>query len=333
MKNTIIFNIDNLYSNLQLLKNKNPSNTIMPVSKSNFYGLGPNILDYLVLFGVKHMFASGVKDALWIKRKYQNIEVYCNDLTSREDVIKVADNNIIPVVTQKDFLIENKPIAVNVNTCHFNPGFTPEEFDQLDLKKYNIVCLMTHLTWQNKETEYQKNQEHIDFFTKFHPEIKKSICCSSALLLNECSNDLSRCGNVLFGDKLWISKEIKPVVQEISCGVFGVRKGPIYGGYAYRVYFESPYIGYISVGLTGGMKGLKYVYGPNKEYSGVVTAASFSFTWIPLEIPVDRIYFVTDGLLFHDIENHWQFLCLLDKSAFDIEYKFTMKALNPAKYS
>lgn len=232
----LIINLNNIKNNLNIIK-KFSKTTICPVIKANAYGLGDvQIAKFLKKNKCKDFWVANISEALKIKKKVSNINIYvANGLNKNEEQI-FFKNKFIPILNTYEqfrkwtnFLNKKKlfnKLAIQVDTGMCRSGMQDEEIlkiynERSIIKKFKEVIIYTHLaSADEKKSKYNSIQKNrfLKIKTMFNlPNCKFSLAASGGIFLGkEYHFDMVRPGIALYGGKLFFKKELKNVVSLIS---------------------------------------------------------------------------------------------------------------------
>ena len=232
----VIINLNNIKNNLNIVK-KFSKKAICPVIKANAYGLGDvQIAKFLIKNKCKDFWVANISEALKIKKKISNINIYvANGLNKNEEPI-FFKNKFIPVLNTYEqfkkwtnFLNKKKSfnkLAIQVDTGMCRSGMQNEDIlkvskDQSVLKKFKEVIILTHLaSADEKKSKYNIDQKNkfLKIKTMFQfKNCKFSLAASGGIFLGkEYHFDMVRPGISLYGGKLFFNKKLKNVVSLIS---------------------------------------------------------------------------------------------------------------------
>lgn len=326
--NQVVISSTQLIDNIKFFKGYKNKDIIMYL-KENAYGMGSEfIMSVLYGQGIKHFMFNDIDDTVKAREKYKDIIIYIYDpylLT----LDYVENYNLIVVVHNFQQLEKFKkyPIVINIALSLNGVGFSMEQFKQIDLKKYNIHMIMSHLTWSYNRELFHKNSTDIEEFTKnVHSLGYRTSLCNSVSYLQEsiCQCNAVRAAHTVYGYPRWIYKNsypIKSIVEEISFDIIDVKKmkGEKFG-YNLSSVCNEEYCGFINMGYINGFRHtLELFYGDNLQDSVTIYPkySSMSLTWVPLKYPVERVYLVSKqyGKCFDSLDNiKWQLLYDLNKT-------------------
>lgn len=235
-RSKLIINLSNIKNNLNIIK-KFSKSTICPVIKANAYGLGDVIIGkFLKKNKCKNFWVANITEALNIKKKIPNINIYvANGLNINEEEI-FYKNKFIPVLNTYEqfkkwtnFLSKKKIfniLVLQVDTGMCRSGIQDDEIQKVYkersiFKKFKEIMIFTHLaSADEKNSKYnivQKNKFlKIKSMFKF-PNCKFSLAASGGIFLGkEYHYDMVRPGISLYGGKLFFNKSLKNVVSLVS---------------------------------------------------------------------------------------------------------------------
>ncbi len=232
----LIVNLNNIKNNLNIVK-KFSKTIICPVIKANAYGLGDiQIARFLIKNKCKDFWVANISEAIRIKQKISNINIYvANGLNKNEENI-FFKNNFTPVLNTYEqfkkwtnFLIKRNSfnkLFIQVDTGMCRSGMQNEEIlkiykEQSIIKRFKQVIILTHLaSADEKKSNYNKIQKNrflkIKKLFNF-PNCKFSLAASGGIFLGkEYHFDMVRPGIALYGGKLFFNKKLKNVVSLVS---------------------------------------------------------------------------------------------------------------------
>ena len=99
----IYINIDNLIHNLELLQNKAQCD-IMCAVKGNCYGLGFDILPYLLRYGINDMLVFSLEEANIVRKYSPDVNIYVVN-TLNEDLNNIHNMGYIPIIHNLNQLV------------------------------------------------------------------------------------------------------------------------------------------------------------------------------------------------------------------------------------
>jgi alanine racemase len=227
----LIINLNNIKNNLNVIR-KFSKTKICPVVKANAYGLGDiKIAGFLKKNKCKDFWVANISEALRIKKKLSNINIYvANGLNKNEEKI-FFDNNFIPVLNTYEqfkkwtnFLNKKKNypnLVIQVDTGMCRSGMQDEEIlkvynKRAEFKKYKEVLILTHLaSADEKNSQYNSIQKsRFNKIKKMFPDCKFSLAASGGIFLGKnYHHDMVRPGIALYGGKLFFNKKLKNVVS------------------------------------------------------------------------------------------------------------------------
>ena len=232
----LTINLNNIKNNLNIIKKFSKKN-ICPVIKANAYGLGDvQIAKFLIKNKCKDFWVANISEALKIKKKISNINIYvANGLNKNEEPI-FFKNKFIPVLNTYEqfkkwtnFLNKKNSfnkLAIQVDTGMCRSGMQNEDIlkvskDQSVLKKFKEVIILTHLaSADEKKSKYNSDQKNKFLKIKSMFQFKNckfSLAASGGIFLGkEYHFDMVRPGISLYGGKLFFNKKLKNVVSLIS---------------------------------------------------------------------------------------------------------------------
>jgi len=232
----LTIDLNNIKNNLNIIKKFSKKN-ICPVIKANAYGLGDvQIAKFLIKNKCKDFWVANISEALKIKKKISNINIYvANGLNKNEETIFFKNKFITILNTYEqfkkwtNFLNKKKSfnkLAIQVDTGMCRSGMQNEDIlkvskDQSVLKKFKEVIILTHLaSADEKKSKYNIDQKNkfLKIKTMFQfKNCKFSLAASGGIFLGkEYHFDMVRPGISLYGGKLFFNKKLKNVVSLIS---------------------------------------------------------------------------------------------------------------------
>ena len=215
-KPLLTINLSALARNYKMLDKYSSSSLCGAVIKANAYGLGvEEVIDCLYSNGCRNYFVANIYEAIEIRNKYKNIDIFILDGLASSDIKLILEKNLIPVLNSLDEIYSwvdkssdtEHPIAIHFDTGMARLGLAESDVLRLYknknlIDKLAISFIFTHLSCSS-EPDNLINDEQIILFnklTKLFPGIRTSVGNSGTILKRpDLLGDLVRPGIALYG--------------------------------------------------------------------------------------------------------------------------------------
>lgn len=202
-----IFDRENFLSNYKLLQQKTTGNCGATI-KRNAYGTGAiRAAELLNSAGCQHFFVSTIHEGIQI-RTYTSGSIYVlSGLGNSEEAKTCRRFDLTPVLNTPEQLKlwqphREQPCAIHFDTGMNRIGFNHTHLEKLDLSRFEICLLLTHLACAD-DAKHPLNRKQITRFTKVKvqfPHTPTSIGNSAGIFLGpEFQGDVTRPGIGLYG--------------------------------------------------------------------------------------------------------------------------------------
>ena len=220
-------NTKNLIKNFKSIKKIAKKSICGATIKANAYGLGDKkIYKLLYLNGCRNFFVATLNEAINLRRKYKYGNIYVLNGVDVNKILFYSKQKIIPIINSIDEiniinkLIKSKvKIGIHLDTGINRLGIKIKEISKLNLKKFDIQILLSHLASSeeiaNKYNNFQNNLFKKTFI-KFKNIKYKSLANSMGIILGKkYHHDLIRPGIAIYGGhyNTKMKKYIKPVIK------------------------------------------------------------------------------------------------------------------------
>jgi len=219
---------ENLIHNFKVLNNIAISSLAGATLKANAYGTG-DLEIYKILYknNCRHFFFATVEEALTIRKKYKQGNIYVLNGIEDYNFDVFKQFNIVPILNSikelklfiKNYEINKKiKIGLQVETGLNRLGINKKDLESINCNELNLQILISHLSSSDelKNKYNQKQNNNFQLYFKLFKSIKyKSLVNSMGILLGKKFHyDLVRPGISLYGGHFntQLKQIIKPVV-------------------------------------------------------------------------------------------------------------------------
>lgn len=174
MNGKLEINISKIISNIELIKGNKQACIAV---KGNAYGVGMEIVDYLIKYGYDFFGVSTVEEALFVRSKSKSVKILIFSAIFNEDLKIIRQNDIMFTVYDFELLSklqkEDKfhlKFDVGMGRLGFNILETPKVIGALSKKDLNVTGIYTHLPEVDND---KKSLEQMKSFEKIISKFKK----------------------------------------------------------------------------------------------------------------------------------------------------------------
>ncbi len=268
-------NLKNIENNYNYLKNTAPNTIIAACVKANSYGLGTGeICKTLYKQNCRDFFVATLEEALLLRKKYKNVNIYMlNGINNLDGFFEAFNSNIITVINNLDqfqiikefFKIRKKKIKC---CLHFDTGMNRLGLKLIDFDKYifpfkknlYIKLVISHLVNSEKKSVLNNNQLNLFNYikNKFHFPKKTLFSLgnsNSIFLKNNFHFDIIRAGGFIYGLDLTKEKKSRNVLSLKAkiIQIENVRKGKSIGYGAKYITKKDSVIATLAIGYADGI--------------------------------------------------------------------------------
>ncbi|MFV0288657.1 MAG: alanine racemase [Mycoplasmatales bacterium] len=231
MNNNILeVNINNILNNLKYLQAQNPHKEICIPLKANAYGLGYEVVDYLIAAGYQFYAVSTLAEALYIRKKSKEVKILLFSAIFMEDLPLIIQHNITITVYDLPMLksLPNKvrfhlKFDVGMGRLGFLPAQTPQIIELLQQNNLQPEGIYSHLPKsydrQTTEPQIKEFENIVKQFSQFSLQFIHLYNGIGSLMYHTKFDNLIRPGLVTYGyletkelkDKL--GQQIKPAIK------------------------------------------------------------------------------------------------------------------------
>ncbi len=264
-----------LQHNFQIVQQKAPISSVIPVIKADAYGHGAEwVVKSLSIFSIALFAVATCDEAKALIQKISDVRLLILDGCFSQEEFEWASTHNAQVVihTQKqlDWLSEATPAAplniwLKINTGMNRLGIDPNDFNEVlsclaNSKHVNKIVLMTHLACADQISDFTSQQ--LQLFSRLTQDLPypKSIANSAAIFrFQEAHQDWVRPGIMLYGsspfpDVTAAALYLKPVMN-LVCYIICVRAVEAGAFVGYGLMWQAPkasYVAIISIGYGDG---------------------------------------------------------------------------------
>ena len=266
--------------NISIISKKLKNSQIMPVIKSEGYGIGAELLTkILYTSNFKNFFVGNINEGIKLRQKFKNINIYVLNIGSPINIKLIKKHKLIPVLNDlKEILFWEKsikkaiPCIVHIDTGMNRLGINLGDIKNVKNKRLfqnlSIKFIMSHLACaEDKNNNINKlqlkkfNEANLLLSNITNKKIKSSLCNSSGIWLGKNYHfDIVRPGAAFLGINPTINKK-NPLKETLILytQVYQIRdaeKGMTVGyGASYKITKKSK-LAIISIGYSYGLSRL-----------------------------------------------------------------------------